>query len=111
MDAVAWHNGNSGRSTHPFGAKAPNGLGIYDMSENAGQWREDTYDDDEYGKHRKNNPLSSSGGSGKVSRGGSWTREAPWASCFFQGHWDPSSRGLGGRFGGSGLGLRLVKTN
>jgi len=31
IDAVAWH---SGGSTHPVGRKAPNGLGIHDMSGN-----------------------------------------------------------------------------
>jgi formylglycine-generating enzyme required for sulfatase activity len=111
VDSVAWYNGNSGKSTHPVGTKAPNGLGIYDMSGNVWQWCEDTYDDAAYKKHQRNNPISNSGGSEKVLRGGSWSRDATWASCSFRGHWEPSSHGLGGRLGGSGLGLRLVRTN
>ncbi len=111
IDAVAWYGANSGKSTHPVGTKAPNGLGIYDMSGNVWQWCEDVYDDDAYGKHQRNNPVSTSGGSLRVLRGGSWSRDATWARCTFRGHWDPASRGLGGRLGGSGLGLRLVKTD
>ena len=111
IDAVAWYGANSGRSTHPVGAKAPNGLGIYDMSGNVWQWCEDIYDDFAYQKHQRNNPISNSGGSLRVLRGGSWSRDATWARCTFRGHWDPASHGLGGRLGGSGMGLRLVKTN
>ncbi|MBQ0015371.1 MAG: formylglycine-generating enzyme family protein, partial [Bacteroidales bacterium] len=32
LDDVAWHVGNSGDKTHDVGTKAPNELGIYDMS-------------------------------------------------------------------------------
>lgn len=35
---LAWHKGNSGGTTHPVGRKAPNGLGIYDMSGNVREW-------------------------------------------------------------------------
>jgi len=34
IDSVAWYEDNSGGSTHPVGKKAPNGLGIHDMSGN-----------------------------------------------------------------------------
>jgi formylglycine-generating enzyme required for sulfatase activity len=111
VDAVAWYGANSGKSTHPVGTKAPNGLGIYDMSGNVWQWCEDTYDADAYKKHQRNNPVSTSGGSAKVLRGGSWSRDAGWVRCVFRGHWEPSSHGLGGSLGGSGMGLRLVKTD
>ena len=111
IDAVAWYDANSGKSTHPVGTKAPNGLGIYDMSGNVWQWCEDVYDADAYRKHQRNNPISNSGGSARVLRGGSWSRDAGWLRCVFRGQWEPASHGLGGHFGGSGLGLRLVKTN
>ena len=109
VDAVAWYSSNSGKSTHPVGTKAPNGLGIYDMSGNVFQWCEDLYDENAYGKGQRDNPISNSGGSLRVLRGGSWSRDATWVRCAFRGFWEPASHGLGGRLGGTGLGLRLVR--
>jgi formylglycine-generating enzyme required for sulfatase activity len=111
IDAVAWYSANSGKSTHPVGTKAPNGLGIYDMSGNVWQWCEDVYAEDAYTKHQRNNPVFTVGGPYRVLRGGSWSRDAPWVRSVFRGHWDPASHGMGGLLGGSGLGLRLVRTN
>jgi formylglycine-generating enzyme required for sulfatase activity len=111
VEAVAWYSANSGKSTHPVGTKAPNGLGIYDMSGNVWQWCEDVYDADAYKNHQPNNPIINRGGSHRVLRGGSWSRDATWVRCTFRGHWDPSSHGIGGSLGGSGLGLRLVKAD
>jgi len=75
-DRVAWYHGNSGRSTHPVGTKAPNGLGIYDMSGNVWEWCEDVYAEDAYGKHRRNNPIHTGSGSFRVLRGGGWLSKA-----------------------------------
>ena len=40
LDAVAWHH-NNGRQIHAVGEKAPNELGIYDMSGNVAEWTSD----------------------------------------------------------------------
>ena len=72
IDRVAWYDGNSGKKTHPVGTKAPNGLGIYDMSGNVWEWCEDVYNENAYSKHSRNNPVSTSGSSNRVLRGGSW---------------------------------------
>jgi len=72
IDEVAWYDGNSGDKTHPVGTKKPNELGIYDMSGNVWEWCSDRYGRKYYDNSPKNNPQGPSGGSYRVSRGGSW---------------------------------------
>ena len=43
IDAVAWYDRNSGDSMHDVGRKAPNQLGIHDMSGNAWEWCQDRF--------------------------------------------------------------------
>ncbi len=70
VDAVAWYWGNSGSTTHPVGQKAPNGLGLYDMSGNVWEWCWDVYG--AYPANASVDPLGASTGSNRVYRGGSW---------------------------------------
>ena len=63
---VAWY---SGSKTQEVGKKAPNELGIYDMSGNVYEWCSDWYDS--YSFWAKTNPYNNSG-SDRVLRGGSW---------------------------------------
>ena len=79
LDVVAWwgyyFNGNSGYYTNPVATKAPNELGLYDMSGNV--W-ECTSDDAyyEYPSEPVTNPHYV-GGSGQSARGGCWAHR-PW---------------------------------
>ena len=75
VDKVAWHFDNSGRNTHPVKGKAPNELGLYDMSGNVYEWCLDWFDS--YSSGAQTNPKGPSSGSIRVLRGGSWSMFEP----------------------------------
>jgi len=70
VDSVSWYGANSGQIPHPVGTKAPNGLGIYDMSGNLWELTNDWYRDDYYSSSPRNNPTGPSAGVERVKRGG-----------------------------------------
>lgn len=76
---VAWYwynsrtsvnNLHSGRGTHIVGTKAPNELGVYDMSGNVWEWCSDWYSSNYYGSSPSTNPHGPNGGSIRILRGG-----------------------------------------
>ena len=73
FDEVAWHKDNSEDKTHKVGTKAPNELGIYDMSGNVWEWCSDTWY--EYTEAQIINPYSTSS-SDQIGRGGCWANES-----------------------------------
>ncbi|MDR0307458.1 MAG: SUMF1/EgtB/PvdO family nonheme iron enzyme [Chitinispirillales bacterium] len=90
INDVAWYDGNNNNQTQPIGTKAPNELGIHDMSGNVWEWVSDWYGD--YNVGAKTNPQGSSSDSFRVIRGGSWSLDARFCRVSNRNPYDPSYR-------------------
>ncbi|MDR2941212.1 MAG: formylglycine-generating enzyme family protein [Treponema sp.] len=97
---VAWYWNNSDNKTHEVGKKAPNGLGLYDMSGNVWEWCWDWYA--EYPSEAQIDPTGAASGSSRVGRGGYWDDHAGIARSVFRYIYDPN-------YWDYGVGFRLVR--
>ena len=68
INDVAWYKGNAKGGTHEVGTKAPNELGIYDMSRNVWEWCWDGFG--LYPEHTQINPTGDTTSALRVIRGG-----------------------------------------
>ena len=73
VDAIAWHDGNSGERTHPVGEKAPNAWGLHDMQGNVSEWVQDWF---AWPQDRPRGPLTDprgpAWGDHRIVRGCGW---------------------------------------
>lgn len=70
VDGLAWHDQNSGPTTHPVATKEPNALGLHDMLGNVWEWCADWYAP--YPGGAATDYAGPPHGTAKASRGGSW---------------------------------------
>lgn len=106
-DTVSWNAENSGKINHLVGTKAPNGLGIYDMSGNVWEMTNDWYGNNYYSNSPRNNPAGPSSGEDHVVRGG--CRTGGLANQRTSRRTFINDRTTGSGRGGN-VGFRLLKT-
>jgi len=101
---VAWYDQNGGDKTHPAGTKAPNELGICDMSGNVWEWVSDWYSDSYYRLSLLSpvpNPTGPASGTQRVIRGGAYDGLARYGRVSHRRYVSPA-------FSYPNLGLRLA---
>jgi formylglycine-generating enzyme required for sulfatase activity len=103
LGSYAWYLENSNERSWPVGQLKPNGLGLFDVHGNVGEWCADWYDAKYYGASPVDDPTGPTGGSFRVGRGGGWDRGASDCRASFRFGYDP-----GFRF--DNLGFRLART-
>jgi formylglycine-generating enzyme len=103
IDEVAWYEKNSHNETKTVGLKAPNPLGLYDMSGNVWEWCADDWHDSY--KNAPNDGTAwidqSKRGNNRVLRGGGWIGSDQFCRVTFRDHDWPERRNYD-------IGFRLV---
>jgi len=88
--------------THEVGKKAPNGLGIYDMSGNVEEWCWDWYGS--YSSEAETNPVGAAAGASRVLRGGGYNSHVYYTRSASRSKSNPVGRDFN-----FGFGFRVVR--
>jgi len=101
INKVAWYGENSDVKTHDIGTKAPNALGLYDMSGNVEEWCWDYMA--ELPLQPQVNPRGPQIGSMHVKRGGGWLDDMEQCTVFYRSGSAPTGKS-------SMLGFRIAQS-
>ena len=99
---VSWYYDNSGFRIHEIGTKAPNELGLYDMSGNAMEWCWDWLGG--FDAENKDNPTGPATGQYRVIRGGGWSVSVHYSRVPYRHNNLPSYQGVN-------LGFRVARSS
>lgn len=101
INQIAWYDANSGKASKPVATKAPNELGIYDMSGNVWEWCWDWYS--EYPSGEVTNPTGPEKPTGyRVLRGGAWFTPAKLTRATYR-YWNTPT------FKSNSVGFRIAR--
>ncbi|MDR2870871.1 MAG: formylglycine-generating enzyme family protein [Deferribacteraceae bacterium] len=89
IDAIGWYDDGDSEGTHPVGMKAPNDLGLYDVSGNVWEWVWDW--DADYTAEDQTNPKGPDSGEYRMLRGGSWYADPVALRPEHRGYEDPDN--------------------